>query len=167
MKQGLAGAPLYFFIPFMWKSCLYKLHYTLVEQFWGLQTRENQWNLDSIKTNCKTLVVEINPGPISEVKKKKKLKLWQETAGQKSHVWEHHISGENSCKGFMNINTSVTIVIMREWDSDLVKSGKDIYLVSIFVTAAQYISTLWLQNNLYFFSMGDYSNCDNAFFQIK
>lgn len=74
---------------------------------------------------------------------------------------------EKTSKGTMNMNTTVTIIIMREGDSDLLKSGKDIYLVSILLTAVQCISTLWLQNNLYFFSMGDCSNRDNAFFQIK
>lgn len=60
-----------------------------------------------------------------------------------------HIRRKNSCKGSMNINTTVTIIIMRV--RVIFKSGKDIYLVSIFVTVVQYISTLRLQNNLYFF----------------
>lgn len=34
MKWALAGAPLYFFILFMWKGCLYKLCFMLEEQFW-------------------------------------------------------------------------------------------------------------------------------------
>jgi len=42
MKQALAEAPQYLFFLFVQKSCLYKLQFTLVEQFWVLQTRENQ-----------------------------------------------------------------------------------------------------------------------------
>lgn len=82
MKQALAGSPLCFFILFMWKSCLYKLHLTLVEQFLFLWTRENQWNLGSIKTNCKTLVAEIGPRFISKVKIIKMM-----TGNHRAEVW--------------------------------------------------------------------------------
>lgn len=122
MKQALAGALLYFFILFMWNCCLYKLHFTLVEQFWVLWTKENQWNLGSIKPNCKTLVAIIGPGFIPKVKKKKKC---QETTGQKSNIWECPVSGENWCKDYININSTVVFIIMGKWDSDLLKLSKD------------------------------------------
>lgn len=51
----------------------------------------------------------------------------------------------------MCINTTITIIREGEQESDTLKLSKDMYLLSIFVTAAQYISSLWLQNNLYFF----------------
>lgn len=51
----------------------------------------------------------------------------------------------------MHINTTITIIIEGEQDSDTLKLSKDMYLLSVSVTEVQYISSLWLQNNLYFF----------------
>ena len=51
----------------------------------------------------------------------------------------------------MHINTTITIIIEGELDSDTLKLSKDMYLLSVSVTEVQYISSLWLQNNRYFF----------------
>lgn len=51
----------------------------------------------------------------------------------------------------MHINTTITIIIEGEQDSDTLKLSKDMYLLSVSMTEVQYISSLWLQNNLYFF----------------